>query len=1094
MFSNNTIEEVFERVAHQVLDKLRHKVSFPREIIWITGPSKSGRTTVANFVSKNRQHSRSPLSLQFRGGEFADWLEKLLFELVHLKSRDGIVVDDYFAFPERSVKSLPFIHKFFCQIRAGKGKRNRNNLPFTRFRFIVLSCDSEILASREVSSGGEHDLGKMDREVTTCNTVQNTLLENFHFTPIDTGTNGTEVVEAQVLNELDDTENGKPKKYNVTKLTFQGNHQLPMNRHGNLQRYNSSPAFGYGNKGMHRNYSNKGPGDRGTPRGTPRNYSSNWRQNSNDYGNHGLLSPHEQHYGGSSPQNSYYNTMSPGFAPSPRFTFPEDQRHLGRSQSYNVGSGTPRSPGPSGPIPTSCRLRDMAENDRHSFFPSSSRSNYKSVTHPGSQVYSPGGNLQQMSMGPIESPALVPHHSASLHHRMSIKSTDSSKIRDVFLQICAELEAEHGKENLIYPREIIWMIGPPGAGKSTLSRFLSEQRQFNSTPIVLREICQSVIAQNDGKLKIDEVVASLMKKLFCGDYGDGVVVDGFVSITCARVVPFMFKYFHEIYDISQKSTHPPCFKFCVLYVNEDNSVRRQIVNYETGEKKSDKKFDAEEGRKLYRKFLKRTQQVVELIEMHFSFHLIDANGTLAQVQMVASTEIASDSNGALIHDATLVKALSPAANPKRRNSKWNRNNSGRTNSFRSNSMRANSYRGGGIFRSNSTRSHSHVNISQSPRNNSHKATDFRLTPKSHQVQFANNLSVDITSNLEQVDDRDTLQGLRQAVLDIVYGNDDASSKPANKLPAQKMETLNNQNYEQLISDYVVRPYVKGTHAMLYWSASGACYLIDRRFQFFTIRGNAYTAAHVGEGLIDGVLVVDSEDNIVFVAHDCATHQSRRLKDCWFTQRVHECRTIVGQLNEEKNGDETVHLVFLESMAMSNINDLIGMIDLREDGNGRTLELGGRQIPTHGFSFVPEKTGFHSPTGSRTFTWNFLEDTSRDFKVKKPFDSNQVVLYASSKNADTVFQRAQFPEADQERFEAIVAEAITADLNDSFIVSCQFSKTEELWIPKKLQPNKARANSTNSVNDSTVAWQNRLDLDFINTYWCIRNISLNAFPV
>ena len=83
--------------------------------------------------------------------------------------------------------------------------------------------------------------------------------------------------------------------------------------------------------------------------------------------------------------------------------------------------------------------------------------------------------------------------------------TDSSKIRDVFLNICARLEAKVGKENLIYPKEIIWMIGPPGAGKSTLAQFLSKQRKLNSEPIVLREICQNVIAKNNGKLQIEEV-------------------------------------------------------------------------------------------------------------------------------------------------------------------------------------------------------------------------------------------------------------------------------------------------------------------------------------------------------------------------------------------------------------------------------------------------------------------------------------------------------------------------------------------------------------------------------------------------------------
>ena len=92
-----------------------------------------------------------------------------------------------------------------------------------------------------------------------------------------------------------------------------------------------------------------------------------------------------------------------------------------------------------------------------------------------------------------------------------------------------------------------------------------------------------------------EVVEQLMINLFDPQYAQGVVVDGFVSITCARVVPFMFKYFHEIHELSstsiEKNPTPPVFKFCVLYVNEDNSVRRQLVNHKKEE--SAKKFDAE---------------------------------------------------------------------------------------------------------------------------------------------------------------------------------------------------------------------------------------------------------------------------------------------------------------------------------------------------------------------------------------------------------------------------------------------------------------------------------------------------------------------
>jgi len=648
--------------------------------------------------------------------------------------------------------------------------------------------------------------------------------------------------------------------------------------------------------------------------------------------------------------------------------------------------------------------------------------------------------------------------------RISIKSTDSSKIRDVFLKICASLEGKVGKENLTYPREIIWMIGPPGAGKSTLARFLSEQRDYKSEPIVLREICQIVIAQNDGKLKIEQVVEMLMKKLFEEQYANGVVVDGFVSITCARVVPFMFKYFHEIYDLRQQGRAPPVFKFCVLYVNEDNSVRRQLVNYEQGEKKAGgKKFDAEDGRKLYRKFLKRTQQVVELIEMHFSFHLIDANGTLAQVQLIASAEISSDTNGHLNHDATLTKALSPAASSQR---------SRRNQSWKQNSTRSNN----NSFRSNSTRSN-FGNREDSIRLDKNTSS-FRLAPKSSSIQFHSNLSVDISKHVSQVEDRELLTTLRTAVLEITQGAD-AETRPANnRLPSAKLVPLDTQNVKNLNAEtYFVRPNVRGTHCMMYWDQAGHCYLIDRRFNFFTLQSEFYQAAHVGEGLLDGVMVVDTNNKLVFVAHDAATHRSKRLKDCWFSQRGHECKSAVKDLNASSDGSEPIHLLYLDCSDLTGVKEIMGLISQKESGDGRLLTVGDRQIAVHGLTFIPDKAGFHAKEGSKIHTWTFKEDAARDFKVKAPYDAEQIVIcLQGARNVDSVFQRSNFPDEHGQKYQEIVAKALKDSKTEWFIMSCQYSKETQLWVPVAYQEKKSRASPINAVAENPSSWENRISLE------------------
>jgi adenylate kinase family enzyme len=896
-----------------------------------------------------------------------------------------------------------------------------------------------------------HEMSELKRELDVLKKVEKDLSEQYAFIPIEcTGRNQAQICE-KGFQEVSKSTNGAPKNYAVNKLPvddpgkiFQrshtwhkrGNPQLQMNawdQRANTTRgfgdFAPMSPFGFPNYGFpqsaHSWHANRGS----QPQPRPDRY---------------VLRPAQQPRRPHTTRNKRFARPEPAknrrpqttranqsrfarpFTPQPR----RFQQRPNSARSHHENHGRPGytipSSNPARAMSTSTRLSHLAENDRHSFFPSSTRNSYKSMSQ-----------------------------------------TDSSKIRDVFLQICASLESKHGKENLVYPREIIWMIGPPGAGKSTLATFLSDQRAYKSKPIVLREICQSVIAANDGKLKIEQVVEQLMISLFDPQYAQGVVVDGFVSITCARVVPFMFKYFHEIHELSSTSSEKnptPCvFKFCVLYVNEDNSVRRQLVNHKTVD--SGKKFDAEDGRKLYRKFLKRTQQVVELIEMHFSFHLIDANGTLAQVQMIASAEISSDTNGALNHDATLVKALSPAANSKRNRS--NRSNSYRNNSFRSNSWRQNSSR----------RDPRNDDDGMNIRRNTSRGESYRLAPKLSNVAFHSNLSVDISQHVVPTEDRELLTELRASVIELT-SNEDAGRSQQNRLPSAKLMPLDTTNVGELTAadEYVVRPNIRGTHCMMYWDAAGTCYLIDRRFNFFTLKSEFYQAAHIGEGLLDGVMVVDTNKHLVFIAHDAATHRSKRLKDCWFSQRSHECKKAVEDLNSSASGEEPIAIVYLDCLPLTHVQEIMANIELREDGEGRLLSLGERQISVHGLTFVPDKPGFHARDGAKIYTWTFREDATRDFKVKAPYDTDQVSLYLQgARNGDNLFQRGNFSEKSNEKHLEIVKKAMDEGRTDWFIMSCEYQKNEKMWVPLSFTK-KARASPINAVAENPSSWENRIGFD------------------
>jgi hypothetical protein len=93
-----------------------------------------------------------------------------------------------------------------------------------------------------------------------------------------------------------------------------------------------------------------------------------------------------------------------------------------------------------------------------------------------------------------------------------------------------------------------------------------------------------------------------------------------------------------------------------------------------------------------------------------------------------------------------------------------------------------------------------------------------------------------------------------------------------------------------------------------------------------------------------------------------------------------------------------------------VEEIMAKITERGDGEGRLLTLGDREIAVHGLTFVPDKPGFHARDGARIYTWTFREDATRDFKVKAPFETDQVSLYLQgARNGDNLFQRGNFSE-------------------------------------------------------------------------------------
>src|SRR6188472_945156 len=101
----------------------------------------------------------------------------------------------------------------------------------------------------------------------------------------------------------------------------------------------------------------------------------------------------------------------------------------------------------------------------------------------------------------------------------TVASKDSSLI---FESIWQDREADYGRENLRFPKEIILLGGAPGAGKGTNTGFITKSRGLTCPPVVISALLDSAEARalkDSGNMVGDrEVVGLLLRHLLRAEY------------------------------------------------------------------------------------------------------------------------------------------------------------------------------------------------------------------------------------------------------------------------------------------------------------------------------------------------------------------------------------------------------------------------------------------------------------------------------------------------------------------------------------------------------------------------------------------------
>ncbi len=253
---------------------------------------------------------------------------------------------------------------------------------------------------------------------------------------------------------------------------------------------------------------------------------------------------------------------------------------------------------------------------------------------------------------PMMIPVAPPAVAVARHQDLEIKDAQV-----IFDAVWRDLEQDYGRDQLRFPKEIILLGGAPGAGKGTNTTFILKARGLTCEPIVVSALLDSPEAKqikDAGHMVGDrEVMRLLFRKLIEPAYRDGVILDGFprtkVQVECLKLlVDRMHSLRREFYHTALRMHfRHPTIHIMVLFVDEKTSVERQLKRgldirahnedvRRTGlgelmeERVTD--YDLELAKRRYRVFKEQTWDALQSLREIFHYHLVNAQGQIADVE------------------------------------------------------------------------------------------------------------------------------------------------------------------------------------------------------------------------------------------------------------------------------------------------------------------------------------------------------------------------------------------------------------------------------------------------------------------------------
>jgi len=265
------------------------------------------------------------------------------------------------------------------------------------------------------------------------------------------------------------------------------------------------------------------------------------------------------------------------------------------------------------------------------------------------------------------------------------EQTSDLEVKDaqlIFNAVWDELEAEIGRENLRFPKELILLGGAPGAGKGTNTDFICKVRDIVSEPVVVSSLLNTpemkALKAGGNMVGDREVVNILFRKLLDPAYREGALLDGFprtkVQVECIKMLYDAMNELRSEFANTMDAVHfkQPIYHIMILFVDEPESVKRQmkrgldiiahnkkVRKKRKGELLEERPTDTDESlaRNRYKIFKEHTYEALLSLKQFFHYHLINAQPPLDVVQANILSEMEYQSSLEL--DPRTYDALNP---------------------------------------------------------------------------------------------------------------------------------------------------------------------------------------------------------------------------------------------------------------------------------------------------------------------------------------------------------------------------------------------------------------------------------------------------